>query len=198
MQGRRTRRARVDRARAGRRGAADSRHGERFAVDPQVTLLGLLAIPLFHLGLVEQAARACSARTRARGSCDSRWRGWPRSGTTRCWRCGSATRSGRRAGRRNDGAGRRVRARAGPEGSRWFRGWADARKGLPRRAIADPRGLRRTMRGSECWSGGSEVLGYAAEALVLAGDWEARTGSSRRHCRSRTRRTSASTCRSCS
>ena len=43
-----------------------------FLVDPQVALLGLLAIPLVHLGLVEHA-RACVQRAYAR----ARDRGWP-------------------------------------------------------------------------------------------------------------------------
>jgi hypothetical protein len=52
----------------------------------------------------------------------------------------------------------------------WFRGWADARKGEPleghrRIRNAYEENIRVGMR-----SGASEVLGYAAEALLLAGD----------------------------
>jgi len=55
----------------------------------------------------------------------------------------------------------------------WFRGWSEARLGDPRaghRLIREgyDRAARLGIRG---W--GSEVLGYAAEALVLAGDWTA-------------------------
>ena len=56
---------------------------------------------------------------------------------------------------------------------RWFRGWADARMGQPRD------GHRRRIREAYedntrlgMLAGGSEVLGYATEALVLAGDWD--------------------------
>jgi len=56
---------------------------------------------------------------------------------------------------------------------RWFGGWAQAQLGDPRegyRLIREgyEENVRLGMR-----SGASEVLGYAAEALVLAGDWSA-------------------------
>jgi len=52
----------------------------------------------------------------------------------------------------------------------WYRGWADARRGQPvdghrRIREAYEENIRLGMR-----SGASEVLGYAAEALLLAGD----------------------------
>jgi len=55
----------------------------------------------------------------------------------------------------------------------WFRAWADARMGNPREAY------RRICEAYEentrlgMLAGGSEVRGYAAEALLLAGDWDA-------------------------
>jgi ATP/maltotriose-dependent transcriptional regulator MalT len=58
-------------------------------------------------------------------------------------------------------------------GCRWFRGWADARLGEPRD------GQRRIREAYEentrlgMLAGGSEVLGYAAEASLLAGDLDA-------------------------
>jgi ATP/maltotriose-dependent transcriptional regulator MalT len=61
----------------------------------------------------------------------------------------------------------------GRNGCEWFRGWADARMGDPLE------GYRHIRRGYEentrlgMLAGGSEVLGYAAEALVLKGDWGA-------------------------
>jgi ATP/maltotriose-dependent transcriptional regulator MalT len=54
---------------------------------------------------------------------------------------------------------------------RWFRGWAQARMGEPQE------GYRRIRDGYETnvhvgmLAGASETLGYAAEALLLAGDW---------------------------
>jgi hypothetical protein len=61
----------------------------------------------------------------------------------------------------------------GRTASRWFRGWADARMGEPRE------GYRRIREGYEenvrlgMLAGGTETLGYAVEALALAGDWDA-------------------------
>jgi ATP/maltotriose-dependent transcriptional regulator MalT len=55
----------------------------------------------------------------------------------------------------------------------WFRGWAEARRGEP------SKGYRRIREGYETnirvgmMAGGSETLGYGAEALVRAGDWDA-------------------------
>ena len=64
----------------------------------------------------------------------------------------------------------------GPEGKAaalWFRGWAEAHLGDPRaghRLIRE--GYERVTRcGMRAYAG--ETLGYAAEALVLAGDWAA-------------------------
>jgi len=62
----------------------------------------------------------------------------------------------------------------GPEGKAaalWFRGWAEAHLGEPRaghRLIRE--GYERVARcGMRAYAG--ETLGYAAEALMLAGDW---------------------------
>ena len=60
----------------------------------------------------------------------------------------------------------------GQTACQWFRGWAEARKGRPReghRLIREAyeHNTRLGMR-----AGASEVLGYAAEALLLAGDVE--------------------------
>jgi hypothetical protein len=57
--------------------------------------------------------------------------------------------------------------------SRWVRGWAEAHLGSPQE------GLRLILEGFEfnrrlgMVSGGSEVLGYAVEALLIAQDWDA-------------------------
>jgi ATP/maltotriose-dependent transcriptional regulator MalT len=61
----------------------------------------------------------------------------------------------------------------GQTACRWFRGWAEARKGRPREGYrlireAYEENSRLGMR-----VGASEVLGYAAEALLLDGDVEA-------------------------
>jgi hypothetical protein len=54
---------------------------------------------------------------------------------------------------------------------RWFRGWADARMGEPRDGYRRIREAYEDNNRLGMLAGGSEVLGYAAEALVLAGDW---------------------------
>ena len=56
---------------------------------------------------------------------------------------------------------------------RWFRGWADARMGEPREGYRRIREAYEENTRLGMLAGGSENLGYAAEALLLAGDWEA-------------------------
>ena len=53
---------------------------------------------------------------------------------------------------------------------RWFRGWADARMGKPREGYRRIREAYEENKRLGMLAGGSEVLGYAAEALLLAGD----------------------------
>ena len=55
---------------------------------------------------------------------------------------------------------------------RWFRGWADARMGKPREGYRRIREAYEENTQLGMLAGGSENLGYAAEALVLAGDWD--------------------------
>ena len=59
----------------------------------------------------------------------------------------------------------------GAAAHRWFRGWADARSGS---ALAGFRSIREAYdrnRAIGMIAGSSETLGYAAETLLLAGDW---------------------------
>jgi hypothetical protein len=60
----------------------------------------------------------------------------------------------------------------GRTASRWFRGWADARMGRPREGYRHIREAYEDNTRLGMLAGGSEVLGYSTEALVLAGDWE--------------------------
>jgi hypothetical protein len=53
---------------------------------------------------------------------------------------------------------------------RWFRGWADARMGAPREGYERIRGAYEENTRLGMLAGASEVLGYATEALILAGD----------------------------
>jgi len=144
---------------------------EVFAADPQVTLLGLLAIELLRGGSFEQGrAHVQRARERARELRQ------PMTRLVATWhealfevRLGNASRVASLA----------VEMRAlvdefslgqGRTACRWFRGWADARAGQPLEGYrliqeAYEENIRSGMR-----AGASEVLGYAAEALLLAGD----------------------------
>jgi DNA-binding winged helix-turn-helix (wHTH) protein len=156
---------------------AERRHlapGETFVADPEVTLLGLLAVPLLHLGLVKQGrARLQQAHARAHQMAQ------PMARLAAIWydalfevRLGNTERVAALADEMRALIDEFALA-LGRNGCRWFRGWADARMGDPLE------GYRRIREGYEentrlgMFSGGSEVLGYAAEALVLKGDWGA-------------------------
>jgi len=145
-----------------------------FLVDPQVGLLGMLAVPLLHLGLVEDARAAVQrAYTRAR---DHRW---PMATLTAIWygalfevRLGDTERVAVLADEMHALVDEFALAH-GQTACRWFRGWADARMGAPLE------GYRRIREAYDdnvrlgMLAGASEVLGYAAEALLLAGDLDA-------------------------
>ena len=145
-----------------------------FAADPGVMLLGLLATELVQLGLVEQGRqRIDAALARALALRE------PAPRLAAFWlealfevRMGNPARVA-------DAAERLARLQEeydGPEGKAaalWFRGWAEAHLGDPRagyRLIRE--GYERVRRcGMKAYAG--ETLGYAAEALLLAGDWAA-------------------------
>ncbi|MFO1420206.1 MAG: AAA family ATPase [Candidatus Competibacteraceae bacterium] len=148
--------------------------GTGFVADPPVTLLGLLAIHLLHLGLVDQArARLAQARTRARDA------GQPMARLIAIWydalfelRLGNVERVAALAGEMQALVDEFALAH-GRTASRWFRGWAIARMGEPRE------GCRRIVEACEdnvrlgMLAGASETLAYAVEAAMLAGDWDA-------------------------
>jgi len=144
-----------------------------FLVDPQVALLGLLANPLVHLGLVQQArARVQRAHARARD------RGWPMARLVAIWhgamlevRLGDAERVAALADEMQALVDEFALAH-GRTACRWFRGWADARMGQPRDGHRRIREAYEDNNRLGMLAGGSEVLGYATEALVLAGDWD--------------------------
>ena len=146
---------------------------EVFAADPQVTLLGMLAIDLVRCGLVQQG-RALVQRAHARAA-ELRQ---PMTRLVAIWqeallevRLGSADRVAALADEMQALVDEFSLAH-GQTACRWFRGWAEARKGRPREGYrlireAYEQNTRLGMR-----AGASEVLGYAAEALLLAGDVE--------------------------
>ena len=146
---------------------------EIFAFDPQVTLLGLLGIRLLNSGLVEQA-RARLDRANAR----ARLLGWPNTRLVALWfdalfevRLGNAERVAALADEMHALVDESEVAQ-GRIAYRWFRGWADARMGRPRDGYRRIREAYEDNTRLGMLAGGSEVLGYAAEALVLDGDWD--------------------------
>jgi len=142
-----------------------------FLVDPEVTLLGLLAVPLVHLGFVEQA-RAVLQRTHAR----ARDRGWPMARLSAIWysalvevRLGDAQRVAALADEMRALVDEFALAH-GRTAWRWFSAWARARTGQPREAYRAIRDAYEDNAHLGMLTGASEILGYATEALFLAGD----------------------------
>jgi ATP/maltotriose-dependent transcriptional regulator MalT len=136
-----------------------------------VTLLGLLGVPLVHLGFVEQA-RAVLQRAHAR----ARDRGWPMARLSAMWfsalvevRLGNAERVAALADEMRALVDEFALAH-GQTACRWFRAWADARVGKPREAYRRIREAYEDNARLGMLTGASEILGYATEALVLAGD----------------------------
>ncbi|MHC8354482.1 ATP-binding protein [Pseudomonas sp. LB3P81] len=147
---------------------------EIFAADPQVMLQGMLAIELVRSGLVEQGRTHMQrARTRAQALRQ------PMTWLIATWqevlievRLGNHLRVAALA----DDMQKLVDEYSlalGRSACRWWRGWADARNGAPRDGYRRIREAYEEHTGLGMRSGASEVLGYAAEALLLAGDCNA-------------------------
>ena len=147
---------------------------EIFAADPQVMLHGMLAIELVRCGLVEQGRTHMQrARTRAQALRQ------PMTWLVAAWqevlievRMGNHARVAELA----DDMQKLVDEYSlalGRTACRWWRGWADARNGAPRDGYRRIREAYEEHTGLGMRSGASEVLGYAAEALLLAGDCNA-------------------------
>jgi tetratricopeptide (TPR) repeat protein len=142
-----------------------------FAADAGVLLLGMLALELQQMGLVDQAQEHIQA------ACDRALAlAEPAPRQAAFWLEAMFQIRMDRPERVADAAERLARIEEeydAPEGKAaalWFRGWAQARLG-------DPRGGHRLIRegydqvariGMRAFAG--ETLGYAAEALLLAGD----------------------------
>jgi DNA-binding winged helix-turn-helix (wHTH) protein/tetratricopeptide (TPR) repeat protein len=151
--------------------ALDRAATEIFVADTQVTLHGLLALQFVQRGLIEQArAQAQLARQRAHElrhpmtRLDATWRQ-----ALLEVRLGNAERVAALAEEMQALVDEFSLAQ-GRTACRWFRGWAQAMSGAPREGhrlirAAFEENIRLGMR-----SGASEVLGYAAQALLLAGD----------------------------
>jgi DNA-binding winged helix-turn-helix (wHTH) protein/tetratricopeptide (TPR) repeat protein len=154
--------------------ALDLKAAEVFVTDPQVTLLGMLAIELVHRGRVAQA-RAHVQRSHER----ARALRQPMTQLVATWhealfevRLGNAARVAVLAEEMQSLVDEFFLAQ-GRTACHWFRGWAQALNGAPlegHRLIREAyeENTRLGMR-----SGASEVLGYATQALLLAGQHDA-------------------------
>lgn len=150
----------------------DEREMHAMAVaDPGVMILGLLALDLLHLGLPDEArVRLAQASARAQ---DLRA---PAPRMVALWtealfevRLGNAARVAAIADELQALDDECSLAEAIAP-SLWFRGWAQAHTGDPRGGCAHIReGYELAVQtGTSAWA--SETLGYAAEALLIAGD----------------------------
>ncbi|MDH4612302.1 AAA family ATPase [Pseudomonas sp. BN102] len=147
---------------------------EIFAADPQVMLHGMLAIELVRSGLVEQG-RAHMQRARTRAQVLRQ----PMTWLVAAWqevlievRMGNHVRVAALADEMQALVDEYSLA-LGRTACRWWRGWADARCGAPRDGHRRIREAYEEHTRLGMRSGASEVLGYAAEALLLAGDGDA-------------------------
>jgi DNA-binding winged helix-turn-helix (wHTH) protein len=145
-----------------------------FAADPQVTLLGMLAIDLVRCGLMRQG-RALGQRAHARAA-------ELRQPMTRLVAVWQETLLEVRVGNTERVAALVDEMQAlvdassvahGQPACQWFRGWVEARQGRPREGHCLIREAYDHSTALGMRAGASEVLGYAAEALLLAGDAEA-------------------------
>jgi DNA-binding winged helix-turn-helix (wHTH) protein/tetratricopeptide (TPR) repeat protein len=147
---------------------------EIFAVDPQVMLHGMLAIELVRSGLIEQG-RTHMQRARIRAHTLRQ----PMTWLVATWqevlvevRMGNPVRVAALADEMQKLVDEYSLA-LGRTACRWWRGWADARNGAPHDGYRHIREAYEEHTGLGMRSGASEVLGYAAEALLLAGDYDA-------------------------
>jgi len=155
----------------------DGAPGGLFLADPHVTSLALLAVQLLHLGLVESGrSRLREAHARMREGAQ------PIAQMIGIWfealfelRLGNAGRVAELA-REGEGLVDEYALAQGRTAFRWFRGWAEARLGRPREGFALIREAYEENTRLGMLSGASETLGYAAEALLLAGDLDGARG----------------------
>jgi tetratricopeptide (TPR) repeat protein len=153
---------------------AEAPFERRFVADPCVTLLAMLSLPLANLGLVTQAReRLRQAYERARQL------GQPMALLVTVWydallevRLGNVDRVAMIADEMRALVDEYALAQ-GKAAWRWFRGWADARKGQALEGFRQIRDAYDENTALGMLAGASENLGYAAEAALLHGDWYA-------------------------
>jgi tetratricopeptide (TPR) repeat protein len=153
--------------------ALDASAGHAFLADPKVTILSQLAFALLHLGHVDQArARLAEAYERARIV------GQPVARLVALWydalieiRLDNVPRVAELAGELSAIVDEFALAQ-GRGACLWFAAWAEARAGRPLEAHRKIREGYELNAALGMRAGATETLGYAAEALVMAGDLE--------------------------
>jgi tetratricopeptide (TPR) repeat protein len=142
-----------------------------FIADPQVTALAMLSLTLLHVGRVREA------RERLRLAYERAHRlAQPMALLVTIWydalcaiRFGDAARVAALADDMRALVDKFALVQ-GETASRWFRAWVDVRRGEPLEGFRQIRAAYEKNTALGMISGGSETLGYAAEALVLHGD----------------------------
>lgn len=150
----------------------DEALSQAYVVDPIVTMTAVLALPLLHLGRVVEARQQLE-KAHARASALKQ----PMAMMVALWF--SALFEVRRDNvERVAAIAAQLRAVVDdygvPQGigpANWYAGWAAARLGEPERGIGLIRQGYENNLVLEMHAGNTEVLGYAAEALLQAGDW---------------------------
>jgi predicted ATPase/DNA-binding winged helix-turn-helix (wHTH) protein len=145
-----------------------------FGADPQVMLLALLSLQLAHLGLIRQAReRLQQAYARARRL------GQPVALMVAIWldtlvevRIGDASRVAALAEEMR-ALVEEANLAQGRTAWRCFRGLAEARRGKALEGYRQIRDAYEEDKATGRIAGDSENLGYAAEAVLLHGDWQA-------------------------
>ena len=154
--------------------ALEETSGRSFAADPAVTLIAMLGLQLLHLGLVNQG-RASVLEAHARAD----RLGQPTAQMVALWyetlfelRLDNPQRVAALAEEMRALAEEFALAH-GRTACRWFSGWAEARMGAPLEGYRQIREAHESNVRLGMLAGASETLGYAAEALLLSGDWRA-------------------------
>lgn len=144
-----------------------------FVIDPEIALHANISIPLVSLGRLDEALKH-----NERAHIRSKQTGQPTARMLALWTEGMVnvrTQDHDRVSACADELARVVETSLLTQGmgpAKWLKGWAIAHQGSPRE------GHRLIREGYEVhaklgmYAGNTETLGYAAMALVLAGDWE--------------------------
>jgi len=143
-----------------------------FIADPQVTVLAMLSLPLAHVGSVRMTReRLQQAYARARRLAQ------PMALLVTMWfealceiRFGNTDRVAELGDEMHSLVAEFALVQ-GKTACQWFRGWAHVRRGTPLEGFRQIRAAYEENTALGMIAGSSETLGYAADALVLHGDW---------------------------